>query len=127
MHNTTAAPMHAICRMSGRVTGTLPASYSTWSLLKAFELSATALSGSVPAVYTSSWPYLENFTLDGAMVSGAAPEPFNWTNITWYTLQDTPVSAAPDTHFWVYSSQAAALKNILGLQLGEFLSMQGPT
>jgi hypothetical protein len=116
-HNT--ASMHVSCRMSGRVTGTLPAAYSAWSQLKAFELSGTALSGSVPAVYTSSWPSLENFTLDGAMVSGAAPEPFNWTNITWYTLQDTPVSAGPGALFWVYSSQAAALKNIQGLQLGE--------
>lgn len=54
--------LYVLCRVSGPVTGTLPASYSSWSSLKAFELGDTLLSGTFPAVYASSWPALENFT-----------------------------------------------------------------
>lgn len=77
------------------------------------------MNGVIPAAYVPAWPSLENFTLDGAAISGYVPDPFGWTNLTWYTLQNTPVYADLVQPFWVLKSQAAALQRLQGLRLGE--------
>jgi hypothetical protein len=97
-------------RVSGPVTGTLPTAYSSWTSLKAFELSNTMLNGTIPAAYTTAWLSLENFTLNGAMVSGYVPDPFSWSNLTWYTVQNTAVYSDALTPFWIFKSQAANLR-----------------
>lgn len=107
------------CRLTGPITGGLPLNYTAWSSLKAFELGGTRLTGSIPAVYTAAWPALENFTVDGALLSGYVPDAFSWTNITWYTVQNTSVFSDSVQPFWVLKAQAATLRKVKGLRLGK--------
>lgn len=107
-----------VCRVTGPVAGSLPLAYSSWNALRVFELSNTSLTGSIPSVYATAWLSLENFTLDGAQVTGFVPDPWGWSNLTWYTLQNTPVWSTPTQPFWVLKSQAAALQSLKGLRLG---------
>lgn len=113
-----------VCRVSGAVGGALPLAYSAWTSLKAFELSNTQLTGAIPTLYTTAWPSLENFTLDGANVMGLVPEPFGWSNLTWHTLQNTPVLSDAAQPFWVLKNQSATLQKLRGLRLGEFVTSQ---
>lgn len=110
-------------RVSGPLAGSLPLAYSSWNNLKAFELSNTYLTGSIPSVFTTAWLSLENFTLDGAQVMGLVPDPFVWGNLTWYTLQNTPVYSDATQPVWVLKSQAATLQKLKGLRLGKLNSL----
>jgi hypothetical protein len=107
-------------RATGGFTGTLPTSYTSWLSLKAFELGGTQLSGSIPSAYSTAWLSLNNFTLDGAQVLGYVPDPFSWTNLTWYTVQNTPVYSDAAQPFWLLKPQAASLAQLKGLRLGEW-------
>ena len=109
--------------MTGPVTGTLPLAYTSWNSLSAFELGNTQLSGAIPSAYTTAWLQLQNFTLDGAQVAGPVLDPFSWTNLTWYTLQNTPVTSDSAQPFWVLKPQAATLTQLKGLRIGEFNSL----
>jgi hypothetical protein len=111
--------------VSGAVDGTLPVAYSAWTSLKAFELSNTQLTGTIPVLYTTSWPSLENFTLDGASVSGLVPDPSGWSNLTWYTLQNTQVFANAAQPFWLLKNQSATLQKLRGLRIGELQTGPG--
>lgn len=107
-----------VCRVTGPVAGSLPLAYSSWNALRVFELGNTYLTGSIPSVYTTAWTSLENFTLDGAQVTGLVPDPWGWSSLTWYTLQNTPVVSNATQPFWALKSQAAALQSLKGLRLG---------
>lgn len=118
MHTTKSCV--CVYRATGGFTGTLPTSYTSWLSLRAFELAGTQLSGAIPSAYTTAWLSLNNFTLDGAQVMGYVPDPFSWSNLTWYTVQNTPVSSDATQPFWVLKPQAASLTQLKGLRLGEW-------
>lgn len=101
------------------MTGTLPLAYSSWNFLRVFELGGTQLTGSIPTVYNTAWLSLENFTLDGAAVGGSVPDAFTWSNLTWYTLQNTPVTSNSTNVFWLLKPQASTLQRLQGLRLGK--------
>lgn len=119
----TPCPLIALlppcCRLRGPVWGQLPLNYTAWSRLRAFELTSTALTGTIPPSYFSSWTALENFTLDGASISGHLPPPWGCPNLTSYIVQNTPVVSNASSPLWVFSPLASSLTRLTALGLGE--------
>lgn len=108
--------LHPYCRVHGNVTGSLPASWESWSRLRSFEVSSPRLSGTVPVELFMSCPALESFVLSGSggsMTTGAnasgmggvLPAPFNCTRLRNYSVQHMPVTAA-----WLSDSLSATLQ-----------------
>jgi hypothetical protein len=101
------------------VWGQLPLAYTAWSRLRAFELTSTALTGTIPPSYFSSWPALENFTLDGASIGGYLPPPWGCPNLSSYIVQNTPVVSNASSPLWMFSPLASSLTRLAALGLGE--------
>lgn len=117
--NTFFAILLHLRRVQGPVSGPLPANYSSWTRLRAFEISNTKLTGTIPEAYFSSWLQLENFTIDGASLDGQLPPPWQCVNLRQYIVQITPVTSNATHPVWVLDARAANLTQMTGLGLGE--------
>ncbi|WIA22988.1 hypothetical protein OEZ86_009906 [Tetradesmus obliquus] len=107
-----------VFRVQGPLSGPLPANYSSLTRLRAFDISNTKLTGTIPEAYFSSWLQLENFTIDGASFDGQLPPPWQCANLRHYIVQNTPVVSNATHPVWVLDARAANLTQMTGLGLG---------
>jgi hypothetical protein len=117
-----------LCRLSGQLTGTLPAFIGSFTKLAHLELSETSLTGTIPTNYFTNWPLLETFAIDGANVTGPLPRPWNCPLLSGYYVLRTPVSSGPvgdtATQLWVFDANVSkALPNLRGIGFGKKVIM----
>lgn len=117
----------AVRRLSGGVSGPLPLAYSAWTRLKAFEVTGTNLTGTIPAEYFGAWSLLENFTVDGASISGSLPPPWQCYNLKYYIVKDTPVVSNVTHPVWMLDPHAVNLTQMAGIGLGKLRCVHGST